>query len=429
MDLIDIGITAAVVVAGFAVWLLSTAVFIWGERRIVAKMQSRIGPNRLGPFGMLQTIADGAKLFFKEDIRPAGIDPVVYFAAPAASAIIALITFAVIPFGGTFTVGEREIPLQIWDPEIGMLWILAMGSVAVYGITLGGWASGSKYSLLGGVRSTAQMISYELAMALGLAAVFVWNGTLQSSEIVAAQSRLLELGPISLPTWNILPQLPAFVLFFLSAVAEAERPPFDLPEGEGELVGGFNTEYSGIRFAIFYLAEFMNIVTMSAIAVTLFLGGPSGPKLGFVDDGSFLNVWVMPVVYFMAKLLVVLYATVWVRASLPRLRYDQLMDLGWKVLIEAAFLWLMLTAVIVVARDEGAGTLDMIVTVVAATVGAILVYALLMACVPSRKEMEEADIQGSGGERVQRASSKEWRATAGRVSRPAASATRKTGIK
>lgn len=348
MDLIDIGITVAVVVAGFAIWLLSTAVFIWGERRIVAKMQTRIGPNRLGPFGMLQTLADGAKLFFKEDIRPVGIDPVVYFIAPAASAIIALITFAVIPFGGTFTVGEREIALQVWDPEIGMLWILAMGSIAVYGITLGGWASGSKYSLLGGVRSTAQMISYELAMALGLAAVFVWNGTLQSSEIVAAQGRLLQLGPISVPTWNILPQLPAFVLFFLSSVAEAERPPFDLPEGEGELVGGFNTEYSGAKFAMFFLAEFMGVITMSAITVTLFLGGPNGPLFGL--DGTFPGA-LLGFLYFAIKVFVFMFVFVWLRGTLPRLKYDRLMDLGWKVLLPVGLVWVLATAAIVVAQE------------------------------------------------------------------------------
>jgi NADH-quinone oxidoreductase subunit H len=349
MDLIDFGITVGVVVAGFAVWLLSTAVFIWGERRIVAKMQSRIGPNRLGPFGMLQTVADGAKLFFKEDIRPAGIDPVVYFVAPAASAIVALITFAVVPFGGTFTVGAREISLQIWDPEIGMLWILATSSIAVYGVTLGGWASGSKYSLLGGVRSTAQMISYELALGLGLAAVFIWNGTLQSSEIVAAQARLLQLGPITLPAWNIVPQLPAFVLFFVAAVAEAERPPFDLPEGEGELVGGFNTEYSGAKFAMFFLAEFMSVITMSAITVTLFLGGPSGPLFGL--DGTILGA-LLGFLYFAIKVFAFMFVFVWLRGTLPRLKYDRLMDMGWKVLLPVGLLWVMATATIVVAQES-----------------------------------------------------------------------------
>ncbi len=388
MDAIDILITVAVVIAGFAVWLLSTAVFIWGERRIVAKMQSRIGPNRLGPFGMLQTIADGAKLFFKEDIRPAGIDPAVYFLAPAVSAIVALITIAVIPFGGTFTVGDREIALQIWDPEIGMLWILAMSSVAVYGITLGGWSSGSKYSLLGGVRSTAQMISYELALGLGLAAVFVWNGTLQSSEIVAAQSRLLQLGPLSVPAWNILPQLPAFVLFFIAAVAEAERPPFDLPEGEGELVGGFNTEYSGAKFAMFFLAEFMAVITMSAITVTLFLGGPGGPLFGL--DGTFAGA-LLGFLYFAIKVFAFMFVFVWLRGTLPRLKYDRLMDLGWKVLLPVGLVWVLATAAIVVAQDNLART-DLLRTVF--LVAAVLVaIVLVLPLFGRRRPVEMAEAQ------------------------------------
>ncbi|HEX6255729.1 MAG TPA: complex I subunit 1 family protein [Euzebyales bacterium] len=400
MDLVDFTITSAVVIAGFALWLLSTAVFIWGERRIVAKMQSRIGPNRLGPFGILQTIADGAKLFFKEDIRPAGIDPVVYFIAPASSAIIAMLTIAVIPFGGTFEIGPvldlplldpidigvREVSLQIWDPEIGMLWILAMGSVAVYGVTLGGWASGSKYSLLGGVRSTAQMISYELAMGLGLAAVFVWNGTLQSSAIVEAQSRLLELGPISLPTWNILPQLPAFALFFISAVAEAERPPFDLPEGEGELVGGFNTEYSGAKFAMFFLAEFMGVITMSAITVTLFLGGPAGPLFGL--DGTFAGA-LLGLLYFAMKVFAFMFVFVWLRGTLPRMKYDRLMDMGWKVLLPIGLVWVMATAGIVVAQETvERGT---VLRGVGLAVAVLLGIVLLLPLFERRRGVEPAD--------------------------------------
>ncbi|HSK96203.1 MAG TPA: complex I subunit 1 family protein, partial [Euzebyales bacterium] len=308
MDLIDFLITLATVVAAFAIWLLSTAVFIWGERRLVSKMQSRLGPNRLGPFGMLQTLADGIKMFFKEDIEPTGVDRIVYYAAPGASAIIALITFAVIPFGNAFTIGERTVTLQVWDPEIGMLWILAMSSVGVYGVALAGWSSGSKYSLLGGVRSTAQMISYELALGLGLAAVFVWNGTLQASEIVDAQRQMLQFGPISLPAWNFLPQLPALALFFVAAVAEAERPPFDLPEGEGELVGGFNTEYSGAKFAMFFLAEFMQVITMSAATVTLFFGGPAGPVFGL--EGT---VWgaLLGFLYFAIKVFFFMFVFVW----------------------------------------------------------------------------------------------------------------------
>jgi NADH-quinone oxidoreductase subunit H len=348
MDTIGFLITLATVIAAFALWLVSTALFIWGERRIVSKMQSRIGPNRLGPFGALQTLADGIKMFFKEDVEPTSVDRRVYYLAPAVSAIVAFLTFAVVPFGGTFTVGEREIALQAWDPEIGLLWILAMSSLGVYGIALGGWSSGSKYPLLGGVRSTAQMISYELALGLGLAAVFVWNGTLQSSEIVEAQRQVLRFGPVALPAWNIVPQLPAFVLFFVSAVAEAQRPPFDLPEGEGELVGGFNTEYSGAKFAMFFLAEFMAVITMSAVTVTLFFGGPAGPLFGL--DGT---VWgaLLGLLYFAIKVFVFMFVFVWLRGTLPRLKYNRLMDLGWKVLLPVGLLWVLATGTIVVAQE------------------------------------------------------------------------------
>jgi NADH-quinone oxidoreductase subunit H len=354
----DFLITLATVVAAFALWLISTAVFIWGERRIVSKMQSRIGPNRLGPFGMLQTLADGIKMFFKEDIEPENVDRPVYYIAPAVSAIVAFLTFAVVPFGGTFTVGEREIALQVWDPEIGMLWVLAMSSLGVYGIALGGWSSGSKYPLLGGVRSTAQMVSYELALGLGMAAVFVWNGTLQSSQIVEAQRQVLQFGPVSLPAWNIVPQLPAFALFFLAAVAEAQRPPFDLPEGEGELVGGFNTEYSGAKFAMFFLAEFMAVITMSAVTVTLFFGGPSGPLRVWLPGAGMRDlegtIWgaLLGVLYFAIKVFVFMFVFVWLRGTLPRLKYDRLMDLGWKVLLPVGLVWVLATATIVVAQEN-----------------------------------------------------------------------------
>jgi NADH-quinone oxidoreductase subunit H len=346
MDGIDVLIIVAKVVVAFALWILATALLIWGERRLVAKMQSRIGPNRLGPFGMLQTIADGAKLFFKEDITPANVDRVVYFAAPFMSAVVAMLTFAVIPFGGTFSIGEREIALQVWDPNIGLLWVLAMSSLGVYGIVLAGWSSGSKYPLLGGVRSTAQMISYELAMGLSLAAVFIHTGTLRASEIVAAQSGLL-FG--FLPAWNLIPMIPAFVIFFVAIVAETQRPPFDLPEAEGELVAGFHTEYSAAKFAMFFLAEFMNVITVSAVVVTAFLGGPSGPLFGL--EGT---IWgaLLGVVYFVLKVLIFIFIFVWLRATMPRLRYDRLMDLGWKVMLPFALLWVMITAAVVLYRQE-----------------------------------------------------------------------------
>jgi NADH-quinone oxidoreductase subunit H len=346
MDGIDVLIIVAKVVVAFALWILATALLIWGERRLVAKMQSRIGPNRLGPFGMLQTIADGAKLFFKEDITPANVDRVVYFAAPFMSAVVAMLTFAVIPFGGTFSIGEREIALQVWDPNIGLLWVLAMSSLGVYGIVLAGWSSGSKYPLLGGVRSTAQMISYELAMGLSLAAVFIHTGTLRASEIVAAQSGVL-FG--FLPAWNLIPMIPAFVIFFVAIVAETQRPPFDLPEAEGELVAGFHTEYSAAKFAMFFLAEFMNVITVSAVVVTAFLGGPSGPLFGL--EGT---IWgaLLGVVYFVLKVLIFIFIFVWLRATMPRLRYDRLMDLGWKVMLPFALLWVMITAAVVLYRQD-----------------------------------------------------------------------------
>ncbi|MGH8906300.1 MAG: NADH-quinone oxidoreductase subunit NuoH [Egibacteraceae bacterium] len=346
MDGVAVLITVLVAVGAFVLWLSGTAILIWGERRVVAKMQSRIGPNRLGPFGLLQTIADGAKLFFKEDITPSNVDKIVYIAAPIISAVVALLTFAVIPYGGTFEVGGRTVTLQVWDPNIGLLWVLAMGSIGVYGIVLAGWASGSKYPLLGGVRSTAQLISYELAMSLAVAAVFVFTGSLRASDIVAAQAQPF-FGFLPVPSWNVLPMLPAFALFFTSAVAETQRPPFDLPEAEGELVAGFHTEYSGAKFAMFFLAEFMNVITMSAMTVTMFFGGPGGPLFG-----PPLLQAILPVVYFIAKTCVFIFVFIWLRATLPRLRYDRLMALGWRVMLPLGLLWVLLTGFAVVVRQS-----------------------------------------------------------------------------
>jgi NADH-quinone oxidoreductase subunit H len=358
MDAVDVAIIVAKAVVAFALWLVGTALLIWGERRIVAKMQSRVGPNRLGPAGLMQTLADGAKLFFKEDITPGNVDRLVYLAAPFVSAVVALMTFAVIPFGGTFELAGRQVSLQVWDPNIGLLWILAMSSLGVYGIVLAGWSSGSKYPLLGGVRSSAQMVSYELAMGLSLAAVFVYNGTLQSSQIVAAQSARLAgvdipvLGEIlrAIPAWNIVPMAPAFVIFFVAVIAETQRPPFDLPEAEGELVAGFVTEYSGAKFAMFFLAEFMNVITVSAVTVTAFLGGPSGPLFGL--EGTFPGA-LLGLVYFVVKVFVFVFVFIWLRGTLPRFRYDRLMDLGWKVMLPLALLWVLATGFAVTLRQQG----------------------------------------------------------------------------
>jgi NADH-quinone oxidoreductase subunit H len=374
-------------IATFALLLIAVLFYIWFMRKVIADMQNRVGPDTAGPWGILQTLADGIKLFFKEQFTPTTADRGVYKLAPYLSVIPAFLAFAIIPIGGTVEIAGRTTHLQLFDPPVGVLWLLAMSGLGLYGIMLAGWSSGSKYPLLGAVRASAQLLSYEAALGLAVVGVLVQSGTLSTRGIVNAQAWNGADSIVS--EWYVLPAIGAFIIFVIAALAETDHPPFDLVEAEQELVGGFVTEYSGIRFAIFFLAGFMNIVTMSAIAVTLFLGGPSGPKLGFVDDGSWINVWVMPVFWFMTKLLVLLYATVWVRASVPRLRYDQLMNLGWKFLIEWAFLWAMITGVIVVARNEGAGTLDIILTGAGAAVGAVAVYFVLMACVPKRGEVEE----------------------------------------
>ena len=373
MDTVDVLIIIGKAVAAFALWLIGTALLIWGERRVVAKMQSRLGPNRLGPAGLFQTLADGAKLFFKEDITPRNVDRIVYLAAPFLSAVVAIMTFAVIPFGGTFTAGGREITLQLWDPDIGLLWILAMSSLGVYGIVLAGWSSASKYPLLGAVRSSAQMISYELSMGLALAAVFIYTGTLRASAIVEAQSGMLEpFGVPIFPAWNLVPMFPAFVIFFVAVVAETQRPPFDLPEAEGELVAGFHTEYSGAKFAMFFLAEFMNVITVSAVVVTAFLGGPSGPTFGL--EGT-IGGALLGLLYFVMKVFLFVFIFIWLRASLPRTRYDRLMQLGWKVMLPLALLWVLASGFAVVVRQQTA-TGGTIRTVIIVLVVAALLWVL-----------------------------------------------------
>jgi NADH-quinone oxidoreductase subunit H len=326
------------VVVVFAALLLSVLLLIWLERKVVADMQTRIGPNRAGPAGILVTLADGIKLFFKEGITPVTADRPVYLLAPLASLIPAFLAFAVIPFGTGVTLFGRRVPFQITDLNVGVLWILAMASLAVYGIVLAGWSSGSNYPLLGSIRSGAQMISYEVAMGLGLVAVLLYSGTLTLGEIVEVQGRHFGATGIGwLPKWNIFLQLPAFLIYMTAALAETNRPPFDLPEAETELVAGYHTEYSGIKFAMFFLAEYMHTITVSAVGVTLFLGGWHGPMFDVVP-------WLWPLLWFLVKLFVVLYVLIWIRATLPRFRYDRLMSFGWKVLIPVSLLWILVTA-------------------------------------------------------------------------------------
>jgi NADH-quinone oxidoreductase subunit H len=330
MDWVDWTILVAKVVVVFVGLLLAVLLYIWMERKVIADLQTRTGPLRAGPRGILITLADGIKLFFKEGIRPTNADRPVYLLAPVLAMIPAFLAFAVIPFGAGVTIAGREVSLQLADLDIGVLWVLAMTSLGVYAVVLAGWSSGSNYPLLGGVRSSAQMISYEVAMGLALIAVLMFSGNLRMSEVVAAQSTV----------WYVIPQFPAFVIFLICALAEVNRPPFDLAEAESELVAGFHTEYSGITFALFYLGEYVNTVTVSAIAVTLFLGGWQGP---FVDRVGWLSV-----VWFLLKLTAVIYVFILVRGTLPRMRYDRLMNFGWKALIPVGLFWVLATGAIVI---------------------------------------------------------------------------------
>ncbi|MEI8285807.1 MAG: NADH-quinone oxidoreductase subunit NuoH [Actinomycetes bacterium] len=360
----------------FVVGLVATMLMVWFERKVIAGMQNRVGPNKAGPWGLLQTLADGTKLFFKEDLIPERADRFVFKLAPYIVLVPAFLAFSIIPLGGDFRNGKgglitlfgHQTRMQLADPPIGVLFALAISSIAVYGIMLAGWSSGSKYPLLGSVRASAQMVSYEAALGLSLAAVLLVSGTLSTAGIVDMQS--------SVGSWNVVATgfIPFFI-FMISATAELNRPPFDLVEAEQELVGGFNTEYSSIRFALFFLAEFMNTITMSALIVTLFFGGPQPISVG----GTTLDIPLIPngiegTVWLLLKVLVFLYVYVWFRATLPRFRYDQLMDLGWRMLIPASLGWFMLLAAQRVGRN--AGWDQVVVTLVSALV-LIGGYALL----------------------------------------------------
>jgi NADH-quinone oxidoreductase subunit H len=364
---------------------------VWFERKVIGDMQNRIGPNRAGPWGILQTLADGIKLFFKEPMVPDQADSLIFRLAPYLSFVPAFLVFAIVPVGGVFTGGENgtvsilghDTYLQLADPPIGILLALACSSIAVYGVMLAGWSSGSKYPLLGSVRASAQMVSYEAALGLAVVTVVLVTGTLSTHNMVLEQAGS---GPGDiLPNWTIvITGVVPFLIFLLAGTAEIERPPFDLLEAEQELVAGFNTEYSGIRFALFYLASFMNTITTSAIIVTLFLGGPDGPApIGPALLWSFF--------WFFAKLIVFLFLFVWFRATLPRFRYDQLMDLGWKFLIPLSLGWLLVVAAFRIANDRGYNfgqtlLVGLIAAVVLAT--AALLLSAAMRTAQRRRELE-----------------------------------------
>ena len=349
LDLTAVLVMLAKILVAFTFLMVSVILMIWFERKLHADFSNRLGPRWAGPFGVLQTLADGMKIMFKSDLIPDRADKAVFKYAPFLSLVPAFLVFSVIPIGGNFNgdkggmveIAGKQTMMQVADPHMGVLVILAMSGLAVYGIMLAGWSSGSKYPLLGAVRASAQMVSYEAALGLSVLAVLLNSGSLSTNAIVNSQSTW---------GWNawstgIIP----FIVFIIAATAELNRPPFDLVEAEQELVGGFHTEYAGFRFAIFYVAEFMNVVTMSTIIVTLFLGGPAGPDFGIT---GWVSDYLLPFLWFFLKVIAVLIMFVQFRTTLPRLRYDQLMDLGWKILIPLSLGWFLLLAAFKVADTE-----------------------------------------------------------------------------
>jgi NADH-quinone oxidoreductase subunit H len=326
----------------FAACVFLTIMSVWAERRIVARMQQRSGPNRVGKFGLLQALVDGVKLALKEDLIPKAADRIVFVLAPIISTTACFMAFAVIPLTGEVNFFGHQTVMQLTDISVGVLYVLAIASVGVYGIVLAGWSSGSTYPLLGGLRSSAQVISYEVAMGLSLVAVFIYAGSMSTSEIVAAQDKW----------WYAVILFPSFIIYTISMVGETNRAPFDLAEAEGELVGGFHTEYSSLKFALFFLSEYVNIIAVSALATTLFLGGYHAlPGLGFTEQ--WLGGW-FTLVWFFVKVLGFFFVFVWLRGTLPRLRYDQFMKFGWKVLIPFSLAWILVVSTLRVMSQQQA---------------------------------------------------------------------------
>jgi NADH-quinone oxidoreductase subunit H len=349
----------------FALCVVLTLLSVWGERRIVARMQMRMGPNRVGPFGLIQALADGVKLALKEDIIPAAADRAVFVIAPIISVTTCFMAFAVIPLTGEVNFFGEQTIMQLTDLPVGVLYVLATASIGVYGIVLAGWSSGSTYPLLGGLRSSAQVISYEIAMGLSFVGVFIYAGSMSTGDIIAAQSTW----------WNVVVLFPSFAIYVISMVGETNRAPFDLAEAEGELVGGFHTEYSSLKFALFFLAEYVNIIAVSALATTLFLGGPSAPPgLGFTS--AWLGGW-FSFIWFFLKVLAFFFFFVWIRGTLPRLRYDQFMKFGWKVLIPVNIAWILVVATLRLLTQQGASQFviaGFTGAVVLAVLGAMTIY-------------------------------------------------------
>ena len=368
------------------VFLLTSVLFaVWFERRVIARLQERVGPNVHGPFGLLQSVADAMKLLFKEDITVRAADKVMYIAAPMISVLAAFLIFAVIPFGPATEIplpwmDDVVTPLQLTDVPVAVLYVLACAAVGVYGIVLGGWASGSTYPLMGAVRSTAQVISYELAMGLSLVTVFMISRSMSMADIVDAQQG----------RWLLVPLAPAFVLYVISLVGETNRLPFDLPEAEGELVAGFMTEYSSMKFAWFFLAEYMNMINVSAVAATLFMGGWRAPWHESWAGYEMLNSGVFPPLWLILKIWLLMFVFVWIRGSLLRFRYDQFMKFGWKVLIPFGLAWVVFYGVAMVLLPAF-GRTTVIFEWAAPVIAAIMTWVVFSTVVERKRERAEAD--------------------------------------
>ncbi|MFZ1362674.1 MAG: NADH-quinone oxidoreductase subunit NuoH [Candidatus Nanopelagicales bacterium] len=360
------------VVGVFALLVILVLFTIWLERRVVSWMQQRIGPNRVGPQGLLQSLMDGFKLAFKEEIFPTAADKMVYILAPILSCVPAYMAWAVIPLGPEVSMFGVSTPLQVTDFPVALLYMFAIASMGIYGIVLAGWASGSTYPLLGGLRSSAQMISYEIAMGLSFVGVFLFAGTMSTSGIVNGQIDL----------WFGLMLIPSFVIYTIAMVGETNRAPFDLPEAESELVGGFHTEYSTMKFALFFLAEYINMLTVSAIATTLFLGGWRAPWPISLWDGA--NEGWFPIIWFLAKMFIFVFIFIWLRGTLPRYRYDQFMRFGWKVLIPASIAWILILAVIRTLDVEGTWSHTALIAI-----GCGVIFMLILFFVRSRVGKKE----------------------------------------
>ena len=380
----------------FVFLLLMTLFAIWAERRIIGRMQQRPGPNRAGPFGLLQSLMDGLKLPLKEDIVPRHVDKLLFVIAPALSVIPAFVSFAIIPFGPEVSIFHHHTPLQLADLPVAVLLVLAMSSMGVYGIVLAGWSSASPYPLLGALRSSAQVISYEIAMGLSFVAVFLYTGSLSTTAIVSSQAHGTSFhlfgAVLHAPSWYGVVLFPSFVIYLITMVGETNRLPFDLPEGESELVGGYHTEYSSLKFALGQLAEYVNMTTVAGLATTLFLGGWRAPWPLSVWSGANSGWW--PMLWFLAKVLILVFVFFWLRGTLPRIRYDQLMRFGWKVLIPVSLAWIMIIATIRVYRQNGGSTA---VYIVAGLIFAFIILLVFLGDVAAERRRQAAEAEADAG--------------------------------